>query len=255
VDLEKLHERQKNQLDENKRMIKTPKEAIFIGRSNVGKSSLINSIFKEKLSNVSKRPGTTKAMQFYQLKNQLGYIADAPGYGFAQINVSVKKKWIRLIKEYLRHSTRLCRVYFLINMEHGIKESDFEYLDLVEASQHNFQVVLMKSDKVKDHMLFDKTIAIGQQLKQYKFVSPVIHLASSKTGFGIDFLRASLVATFTEFSSKVQLQELKMRERNMLAESVVDTKNAIQETTVTNIKVPPPDEMYKLLIKGTQGKQ
>jgi len=225
---------------------------VFIGRSNSGKSSLINAIYDMDLSNVSKQPGTTKALYLYPLRSPQGYAVDTPGYGFANINLKMRSKYKRLIQEYLKKSTRISRVYCLINMEHGIKELDFEFLHLLEDCKHNFQVVLSKSDKVKQDYLFDKTIAIGQQLKQFKFASPILHVASAKKLYGIDFLRDSVVASNKEFYSKRELQELKDKQKRLLfaAKKNPEIEDNLNSSQIT-FNVPPPSEMYRLLIKNS----
>jgi GTP-binding protein len=252
VDLAGLPAFLKKQEEENQHLMKIPKEIVFIGRSNVGKSSLINEIYGMDLSNVSKHPGTTKALHFYPLRSPQGYIVDTPGYGWAKMNLKMRDKWRKLIEVYLTKSTRISRVYCLINMEHGMKDLDFEFLQFVDSCQHNFQVVLNKSDNVHKNYLFDRTIAIGHQLKQFKYASPILHVSSVKTKFGIDFLRDSTISSFREFYSKQELKEQIERDKIALRRAEAQSQNVIDADDVpeSNVKLPPPEEMYRLLMKS-----
>eukprot|EP01017_Pseudomicrothorax_dubius_P002502 TRINITY_DN10099_c0_g1_i1.p1 TRINITY_DN10099_c0_g1~~TRINITY_DN10099_c0_g1_i1.p1 ORF type:complete len:227 (-),score=57.51 TRINITY_DN10099_c0_g1_i1:205-828(-) len=168
------------QREEDEGLIKLPKEIAFIGRSNAGKSSLINAMFRRKLSIVSKKPGCTKKLFFHELRNKAGFIVDCPGYGFTDARVSIKRKWNEMVDVYLRKSSRLCRIYLLLNIEHGIKRADVEALKRLQEYGVNLQPVLTKCDRIKDEQVFDRTLAIGQQLQEYKNISPLVIAVSSK---------------------------------------------------------------------------
>ncbi|WP_103897325.1 ribosome biogenesis GTP-binding protein YihA/YsxC [Rickettsia fournieri] len=126
-------------------------EIAFVGKSNVGKSSLINTICNNKnLAKVSNTPGRTRQINFFNLADKL-IIVDLPGYGFANVPISVKEQWGVLISYYLRNSYNLRLVNLLIDSRRGIKENDKKVADLLFANKREFQIIFTKSDKVTDH--------------------------------------------------------------------------------------------------------
>jgi GTP-binding protein len=137
---------------------------VFIGRSNSGKSSLINSMFHDKtLARVSRVPGTTKYLHFHSAKlgaNNL-LIVDAPGYGYAKINKAKRLVWAGLIDEYLKISSRLSQIFLCINFEHGIKSSDIYTLKNISKYNVNIQLVLNKADRVKEKHFLPQMKAIN----------------------------------------------------------------------------------------------
>ena len=169
-------------------------EVCFAGRSNVGKSSLINALTGRKgLARSSNTPGRTQEINFFTLGDDR-YLVDLPGYGFANAPVAVVEKWQRLLKNYLTGRPNLRRAFVLIDARHGIKTVDEEILKLLDTAAVTFQVVLTKTDKVKTKDR-DRVIAqVQTALKAHPAAFPGIVLTSSEKGDGIDTLRA-IIAT------------------------------------------------------------
>jgi len=238
---DKLSEFLEKQKKDDESHLFVPKEIVFIGRSNVGKSSLLNALFHKKIGNVSKTPGTTKTLLFHEIYDGKAFAVDCPGYGFAKINLKARNKWLKLIRTYLRESSRLSRVYLLLNMEHGMKQSDLDFLEFVNKYNHCVQVVLTKCDKVKENELMDRAVAIGHQVKMFDKVSPVMHICSTKENFGIDILKHSMTSSILDFHSKFELDHLKYKLK-------LDALEAAKQEKLEQ-KLPPPSEMFKLLIK------
>ncbi|ADE29608.1 ribosome biogenesis GTP-binding protein YihA/YsxC [Rickettsia prowazekii] len=125
-------------------------EIVFVGKSNVGKSSIINTICNNKsLAKVSNTPGRTRQINFFNIVDKL-IIVDLPGYGFANVPISVKEQWEGLITYYLRNSHNLMLVNLLIDSRRGIKENDKKVAELLLANKREFQIIFTKSDKVTD---------------------------------------------------------------------------------------------------------
>lgn len=165
-------------------------EVCFAGRSNVGKSSLINALTGRKnLARASNTPGRTQEINFFTTQDG-PYLVDLPGYGFAQAPVAVVKKWQALLKSYLSGRATLRRVFVLIDARHGIKDVDDEILTLLDRSAVTFQVVLTKLDKIKasDHpKLLEQ---VKGALQKHTAAYPEIVMTSSEKGEGIATLRA-----------------------------------------------------------------
>ncbi|PTX54545.1 GTP-binding protein [Litoreibacter ponti] len=164
-------------------------EVCFAGRSNVGKSSLINAVTGRKaLARTSNTPGRTQEINFFTLADS-HYLVDLPGYGFAEAPVAVVQKWQRLLKAYLSGRQTLRRAFVLIDARHGIKPVDEEILNLLNSSAVTFQVVLTKVDKLKKGQL-DKTVAqVSAALQKHPAAFPELVLTSSEKGDGIPTLR------------------------------------------------------------------
>lgn len=134
-------------IDQIPRNILIP-EIAFVGRSNVGKSSLINAVTGDSdCARVSKNPGRTQQINFFTLQNRVSLV-DLPGYGYAAVSKSIKKSWDRLILDYLRGRPNLRRIFLLIDSRHGLKAIDKEIMDILEESAVVYQVVLTKIDKI-----------------------------------------------------------------------------------------------------------
>ena len=169
-------------------------EVCFAGRSNVGKSSLINALTRRRgLARASNTPGRTQEINFFTLADS-HYLVDLPGYGFANAPVKVVETWQRLLKAYLAGRQPLRRAFVLIDARHGVKPVDEEILNLLDKSAVTFQAVLTKADKVKGKDR-DRVLAqVRAALSKHPASFPEIVLTSSEKGDGLDDLRA-IIAT------------------------------------------------------------
>ena len=165
-------------------------EFCFAGRSNVGKSSLINALTGRKsLARASNTPGRTQEINYFALGDAF-YMVDLPGYGYAEAPVAVVAKWQALLKQYLAGRATLRRVFVLVDMRHGVKAVDQEILTLLDKSAVTFQVVLTKADKVN---LATREATISQvqgALAKHPAAFPEIVVTSSEKGEGLETLRA-----------------------------------------------------------------
>lgn len=169
-------------------------EVCFAGRSNVGKSSLINALTGRKtLARASNTPGRTQEINYFSLGEER-YLVDLPGYGYAEAPVAVVAKWQALLKQYLSGRVTLRRAFVLIDARHGVKAVDEEILTLLDRSAVTFQAVLTKVDKIsrteRDAVIEQVKGALGKHPAAY----PEIVVTSSEKGEGIETLRA-LIAT------------------------------------------------------------
>ena len=165
-------------------------EVCFAGRSNVGKSSLINALTGRKaLARASNTPGRTQEINYFTAGDS-HYLVDLPGYGFAEAPLPVVAKWQRLLKAYLAGRSTLRRAFVLIDMRHGIKAVDEEILTLLDRSAVTFQVVLTKADKVKASEHGKILTQVRAALQKHPAAYPEIVVTSSEKGDGIEILRA-----------------------------------------------------------------
>ncbi|MEO1242536.1 MAG: ribosome biogenesis GTP-binding protein YihA/YsxC [Pseudomonadota bacterium] len=171
-----------------------PPEVAFAGRSNVGKSTLLNALTNQKgLARASNTPGRTREINYFDLGDAMRLV-DLPGYGYARASRSEVENWTRLTRSFLRGRSVLRRVCVLVDSRHGLKDSDGEIMDMLDEAAVAYQIVLTKTDKIKPTalaVLEDKT---ADAIKRRPAAHPVIRSTSSETGFGIDFLRADLAA-------------------------------------------------------------
>lgn len=165
-------------------------EICFAGRSNVGKSTLINALTGRKaLARASNTPGRTQEINFFTVGEE-HYIVDLPGYGFANAPVKVVEAWQRLLKAYLAGRQNLRRAFVLIDARHGPKAVDEEIMTLLDKAAVTFQVVLTKADKVKEKDRVKALDATRTTLAKHPAAFPEIIVTSSEKGHGIDILRA-----------------------------------------------------------------
>ncbi|TBX28555.1 ribosome biogenesis GTP-binding protein YihA/YsxC [Nioella sediminis] len=165
-------------------------EVCFAGRSNVGKSTLINAVTGRKaLARASNTPGRTQEINFFTIADS-HYLVDLPGYGFANAPVKVVEKWQRLLKAYLSGRANLRRAFVLIDSRHGVKPVDEEIMDLLDKSAVPFQVVLTKADKIKQADMPDLLEQVRGALAKHPAAYPEIVATSSEKGVGIPTLRA-----------------------------------------------------------------
>lgn len=167
-------------------------EIAFAGRSNVGKSSLLNALTgRRTLARTSNTPGRTRQINFFDLDARL-MLVDLPGYGYAQAARTEVRRWTALLRRYLQTRTELRRVCLLVDSRHGIKEIDRPLMDLLDASGVSYQIVLTKSDKLASPelaVIAERTVA---ELAAHPAAHPEIHLTSALARSGIAALRATL---------------------------------------------------------------
>ncbi len=170
-------------------------EVAFAGRSNVGKSSLINALLHRKnLARASNTPGRTRELNFFDLGNGALTIVDMPGYGYAKAPKGQVAGWNRLIEDYLKSRPGLARVVLLIDARHGIKENDRATMALLDAAAQSYQAVLTKADKPKRSELEAIIAATENELSKHPAAHPELIVTSSETGDGLAELRAALAA-------------------------------------------------------------
>ena len=170
-------------------------EVAFAGRSNVGKSSLINALVGQKyLARASNEPGRTRELNFFLLNDAM-HMVDLPGYGWARASKTTVKKFQNLGRDYLRGRPNLKRAYLLIDARHGLKEVDNEPMDALDKAAVSYQIILTKADKIKPAELARVTEATQNAIKKRPAAHPVVLATSSETGFGIPELRLEIMQT------------------------------------------------------------
>lgn len=170
-------------------------EVAFAGRSNVGKSSLLNALTGRKaLARTSVTPGRTQELNFFEVGEPLRLrLVDMPGYGFAKAPKDIVKKWRFLVNDFLRGRQALKRALVLIDSRHGIKDVDREILEMLDRAAVSYRVVLTKADKVKATDLAEVTERTSTELRRHSAAHPDIIATSSEGGMGIAELRAAVV--------------------------------------------------------------
>ena len=169
-------------------------EVAFAGRSNVGKSSLVNALTGRKtLARTSNTPGRTQLLNFFDLGGRL-ILVDLPGYGYARASKTAVRQWTGLTRQYLKGRPGLKRVCLLVDARHGPKASDLEIMALLDAAAVSYQAVLTKADKTRSKALADVIEKLGTELASHPAAHPEIRVTSALKGSGIAELRAAIAA-------------------------------------------------------------
>ena len=173
-------------------------EIAFAGRSNVGKSSLINALTGHKgLARASHTPGRTRELIFFELGGRLRLV-DMPGYGYAAVSKELSAGWVKLVRDYLRGRTTLLRAFVLIDGRHGVKSSDEETFAALDASAVSYAVVLTKRDEVKPAQQEARIEATSAALRPHPAAYPHVFFTSARTGEGVAELRAHVARLLAE---------------------------------------------------------
>ncbi len=174
-------------------------EVAFAGRSNVGKSSLINAVTgRSTLARTSNTPGRTSELNFFDLKGTDGgspmYLVDMPGYGYAKVSKTTREKWNRLIKRYLRGRPNLRMVFILVDGRHGMKDSDEDLMTMLDDAAVSYRIILTKCDKSKKDEIEKIENDLKANLKKHVAAHPHFHRTSALKNKGIAEFRAIITA-------------------------------------------------------------
>jgi GTP-binding protein len=181
-----------------------PPEIAFAGRSNVGKSSLINALVGMKgLARTSNTPGRTQELNYFVPDGFSGAagdlpplaLVDMPGYGFAKAPKDTVERWTKLVFDYLRGRVTLKRVYLLIDARHGIKTLDGEVMDLLDKAAVSYQIVLTKTDKIKPPAVERLVVETLEKIRKRAAAYPEVIATSAEKGSGVEELRAAIVTS------------------------------------------------------------
>lgn len=177
----------------------TVPEIAFAGRSNVGKSSLINAVTnRAKLARASNTPGRTQELNYFEVGRPLVFrLVDMPGYGFAEAPKDMVKRWRFLINDYLRGRQVLKRALVLVDARHGLKDVDRDVMRMLDDAAVSYHLVLTKADKVKPSDLAATVEAIRTEAAKHPAAHPLILPTSSETGSGIAELRTAILEAVT----------------------------------------------------------
>ncbi len=177
-------------------------EIAFAGRSNVGKSSLINAVTgRNALARTSHTPGRTQQLNFFDVAGRFRLV-DMPGYGFAAVSKEKRNNWTQLIQDYLRGRASLARVYVLIDSRHGLKDLDLDILKLLDRSAVSYQIVLTKADQLKPAARAHRLAEVTEQIAKRVAAYPEVLMTSSEAGDGIAEFRAAILTLLRERGDK-----------------------------------------------------
>ena len=173
----------------------TVAEVAFAGRSNVGKSSLLNALTGRKsIARASVTPGRTQELNFFEVGDPVSLrLVDMPGYGYAKAPPRVVKEWQRVVRDYLRGRQVLKRTLVLIDARHGPKEVDREMMKMLDESAVGYRLVITKADKIKATELDAALLATQIEARKHSAAYPVVHVTSAEKGLGIAELRAAVL--------------------------------------------------------------
>jgi GTP-binding protein len=170
-------------------------EVCFAGRSNVGKSSLINALTgRAKLARSSAEPGRTRELNYFDMADGRLYLVDLPGFGYAKVSKTQAAAWTRLIGAYLRGRPTLRRVFLLADARRGLMPADLEVMAMLDTAAVTYQLVLTKADKVPKAETEAVGAAIAETLRKHGAAHPVVHTTSAEKGWGLPELRAEIAA-------------------------------------------------------------
>jgi GTP-binding protein len=173
-------------------------EIALAGRSNVGKSSLINALVKRRgLARTSNTPGRTQELNFFEAPGISLFLVDMPGYGFAEAPKAKVEAWTKLVRDYLRGRVPLLRVLLLIDARHGLKSPDRTMMEMLDEAAVSYQAVLTKADKIKPPQLADTLATLQAELATHAAAYGRVVATSAQTGAGVDEVRAE-IATLAE---------------------------------------------------------
>ena len=170
-------------------------EIAFCGRSNVGKSSLLNSLTGRKaIARTSVTPGRTQELNFFEVGEPTQFrLVDMPGYGFAKAPVKVVEKWKQLVRTYLRGRAVLKRTLVLVDARHGPKQVDLDMMKMLDEAAVGYRLVLTKADKIKASELAAVVAATEAEARKHPAAFPLVHVTSAEKGMGIPELRAAVL--------------------------------------------------------------
>ncbi|GAA5054269.1 ribosome biogenesis GTP-binding protein YihA/YsxC [Erythrobacter westpacificensis] len=171
-------------------------EVAFAGRSNVGKSSLINALTGRKaIARTSVTPGRTQELNFFEVGDPTQFrFVDMPGYGFAKAPLKVVENWRKLVRTFLRGRVPLKRTLVLVDSRHGLKDTDRDMMTMLDEAAVGYRIVLTKADKIKSSELEAVRAKVEAEARKHPAAYPQIHVTSSEKGMGLEELRAAILS-------------------------------------------------------------